>query len=95
MKELTATARNVYYAPDSENGILRPMVELILVTSEPTYSAQLEDGEIKLTQSRENETLRVACSVSGLNLLLKSVMEILSEVYDIQFETPAPQTDAD
>lgn len=74
MKELSGMARN-YYLAEGDKGFV-PMVELVLVTSEP----QWHFGAGDLVREREPETYRVGMTRRALKELIKNILEIDQEL---------------
>lgn len=60
MKEVICTARNIMIVPDEKNTV-RPMVEAIVVVSEPQFRF---DRGGQLANERETETLRFNTSAA-------------------------------
>lgn len=95
MKELIATARNLYYKPNDDGSALVPVVELILVTSEPGYLADFEDGSVTLRKNRTTESVRITCSLESLRLLLKSTIDVIGEITEQENESTAPTRESE
>ncbi len=78
MQELMDTARNLSLAISADGP--RPMVEVILMTSEPMFSI---DGGGEMVRSRVMNTIRFSSSPEGLRKLSKRLAEFADEAADI------------
>lgn len=74
MKELSGTARN-YYLSESDKGFV-PMVELVIITSEP----QWHFGAGDLVRERVPETFRLAMVRGSVKELMRNLMEVDEEL---------------
>jgi hypothetical protein len=74
MKELSGTARN-YYLAENDNGFV-PMVELVLILSEP----QWHFGAGDLVRERIPETFRVAMTRGSVKELMRNLLEVDEEL---------------
>lgn len=79
MKELVATAHNLFYTRNAD-GKFEPSIELILIMSEPEYLVIDKSESIKLKQRRITETSRVVCSPGALGLLMKTAIDAMEEI---------------
>lgn len=67
MKEIAGTARNLMFSVDQAGHVI-PMVEVILVVSEPVFRP---DGGGGLARLRESETIRFSTSADGLRAVAR------------------------
>jgi hypothetical protein len=72
MKEISATSRNLSLVYQDGPAMFTPMVEAILVLSEPQYSVDLGG---QLVRTRQVETVRFATSPEGLRDLARTFLE--------------------
>lgn len=74
MKELTLISANLYLAPSAppDGGEMRPMVETILVLSEPKYTFDDTGGTVR---ARVTETVRFNAAPVGLRELARRLTE--------------------
>ena len=79
-KEVICTARNLMIVPDgdphTEAAAVRPMVEAILVVSEPVFGF---DAGGELGRKRETQTIRFSASPEVLRKLAKNYLEWADE----------------
>lgn len=75
MKEVICTARNLFIVPD-EDATVRPMVEAIVVVSEPVFRF---DRGGQLANERETETIRFHTSPEALRKMAVSFAEWADE----------------
>jgi len=80
MKELTGTALNYVTLGDSKDD-RRSQVEIILIVSEPVY--RLTNAK-EMSKERETSTLRFSTDIHGIEVLMKTLTEIKSELEDMQ-----------
>lgn len=75
MQEVSATSGNLYLVPSEppDRGEMRPMVEVILITSQPKYTM---DDVGTLVRSRITETVRFHTSPRGLRELARQFAEL-------------------
>ena len=74
-KELVGSASNVYALP-SKAGAWRPMVEVILLVSEPRYEV---DAGADFVKRRGVEDVRIHTGPEGLRLLAKKFESLADE----------------
>ncbi len=78
MQELMGTARNLSLAMSDDGP--RPMVEVILITSEPMFSI---DGGGDMVRSRVPSAIRFLSPPDGLRKLSERLLEYADEAADI------------
>jgi hypothetical protein len=88
MKELVATASNLFYTRN-EDGAFTPSVEMMIIVSEPQYSVNMKGDEIKVVKRRETKTLRFNCTPASLGLLLQSAVDVMEEIQGQSQQPPA------
>lgn len=72
MKEVTGTARNLMLALTPDEKAIQPMIEAILVVTEPNYRFNKE-GDI--SRSRDHETIRFTATPESLRKIAVSFAE--------------------
>lgn len=90
MKELIASARNLYFAVDDETKQLLPSVELILFVSEPDWEL---DANGQPTKSRGMGEVRIVTSPKALLALAASLVEMHKDVMAAAQELAAKSED--
>jgi hypothetical protein len=79
MKELIGHASNLYVVPQRGTDKLLPMVELILMVSEPTYEADLSG----FVQRRSITDVRLSVSPKALRETAAKMIELADEADEI------------
>lgn len=95
MKEVACTARNIMVIPvsDGEKLSIRPMIETILVFTEPNYRINKEN---EVVVRREPQTIRFSASPESLREIAKNFLEWAEQAEDfarclgLEKEQPKP-----
>ena len=88
MKEAHGSARNLYFVPD-ENGKLLPMIEAIIIVSEPKFGVS-EEGQTE--RYRVMDTLRFHTSPDGLRKLAEQFEGWADEIDELCKKPDEPST---